>query len=219
MAATRFLKRLPGVATWFLALGVRLYAATLRVKTVDPSDLLAEDAPPATIYVVWHDRLLFVPPLTPNSLRPRTAVLVSRSRDGGYIAGLLDRLGFDSVRGSSSKGGLAALRAMKRHLDDGKQIVITPDGPRGPIYTVGKGAIWLARSTGARVVPVSLNMRRPWRLRGWDRTQIPKPFSSGEFVFGEPLSFAEDASKDDIHSAISDALCKISGDAPDTSGD
>lgn len=214
MAATRFLKRLPGFVAWFLALGVRIYAATLRVRLVDECGLMADANPPATIYLVWHDRLLCLPPLSPKAMRPNTAVLVSHSRDGGYIADLLTRLGFDSVRGSSSKGGLAALRAMKRHLEEGKQIVITPDGPRGPAYNVHKGAIWLARSTGAQVVPVSLNMRRPWRLRGWDRTQIPKPFSSGEFVLGEPLSFAEDVSEEEMHRAISEALCEISGDRP-----
>jgi lysophospholipid acyltransferase (LPLAT)-like uncharacterized protein len=214
MAATRFLKRLPGVVTWFLALAVRLYSATLRVRVEDYSGLLTDEDRPATIYLVWHDRLLCTPALAPQALRDKTAILVSRSRDGGYVAGLLTHWGYDSVRGSSSKGGLAALRAMKRHLQEGKQIVITPDGPRGPAFSIQKGTVWLARSTGARVVPLSLNMERPWRLNGWDRTQIPKPFSSGTFIVGNPVVFPEDASAEEMHRAISDALCEISGDQP-----
>ncbi|MFT5128084.1 MAG: lysophospholipid acyltransferase (LPLAT)-like uncharacterized protein [Rhodothermales bacterium] len=216
MAATRFLKRLPGAATSLLSLGVRMYASTLRVRVVDSCKLLDDRAPPATIYLVWHDRLLFLPALTPKSSRTNCAVLVSHSRDGGYITDLLERLGYDAVRGSSSKGGLAALRSMKRRLDDGKQIVITPDGPRGPAFAVHKGAIWLARGTGARVVPLSLNMHRPWRLRGWDGTQVPKPFSRGELVVGEALRFTKNDSEEDVHGAISKGLYAISGDRPES---
>lgn len=217
MAATRFLKRIPGPLTWLLALLVRIYAATLRLRIDDRAGYLQETESPATIFVLWHDRILCLPALAPQALRTHTAVLVSRSRDGGYIAGILDRMGYDSIRGSSSRGGLAALRAMKRHLDDNKRIVIMPDGPRGPAHTVQKGAIWLARNTGAQVVPLSLNMQRPWRLSGWDRTQIPKPFSRGELVIGEPLSFGPDADDEEIRDAIIAGLRDASGDPPDKS--
>ena len=89
--------------------------------------------------------------------------------------------------------------------------MITPDGPRGPAYSVQKGAIWLARSTGARVVPVSLNMRSPWRLKGWDRTQVPKPFSRGELVIGAPLTFQPDAETGSVEQALLEALQSVSG--------
>jgi hypothetical protein len=114
------------------------------------------------------------------------AGLISASRDGDLIADVTRRFGFDVVRGSSSRMGAAALRELSEVLEAGRDILITPDGPRGPVYELGPGIIFLAQTTGAPVVPVNMEYSSCWRVKSWDRFIIPKPFSKVRVIIGQP---------------------------------
>jgi lysophospholipid acyltransferase (LPLAT)-like uncharacterized protein len=145
----------------------------------DEAGLLAEGASSRPlIWVLWHNRILVVPVLYERFFRHRKgAVLISRSRDGGILSGVIERVGGEPVRGSTSRGGASALRELQRRVEEGCDAYITPDGPRGPRYSVSAGALWLAQATGADVLPVSVECSRAWRLGRWDGFFIPHPFA------------------------------------------
>jgi lysophospholipid acyltransferase (LPLAT)-like uncharacterized protein len=119
----------------------------------------------------------------------RCSVLTSASRDGNMLAHAMAVFGLGAVRGSSSRRGVAALIALKQALEQGTDVCITPDGPKGPRYQLQAGCLKLAQSTGARIVPIHVRYGAAWRLGSWDRFVIPKPFSQVEACFGEALSF------------------------------
>ncbi|MDD2803964.1 MAG: DUF374 domain-containing protein [Elusimicrobiales bacterium] len=121
--------------------------------------------------------------------------LVSKSKDGEYMARLLGFFGFNCVRGSSSHGGLLALRGLLRATAQGHSAVITPDGPRGPIYKMHPGVIFLAQKSGLPIIPAACALSRKRIIRSWDKYQFPLPFSRVEAVYGAPfiVSAADDA--------------------------
>jgi hypothetical protein len=136
------------------------------------------------ILAFWHRHLL----LMPYAYRGRRiSVLVSQSRDGELIARTVARLGIDSSRGSSSRGGMAGMRTLLRKAADGWDIAFTPDGPRGPLREVQPGVILAAAATGLPIQPVAIAASRAKLLRSWDRFMVPLPFSKVHFVYGEPL--------------------------------
>lgn len=139
------------------------------------------------IFSCWHNRLLFLPACVPLEARRNVKVLTSRSRDGAYAAAYVEAFGATAIRGSSSRGGTVALRRLIQTVEGGISVFITPDGPRGPRYSIQPGAVLLASKTGAPIVPVAVNCRRRWELHSWDRTQIPKPFSRLFLHIGRPL--------------------------------
>jgi lysophospholipid acyltransferase (LPLAT)-like uncharacterized protein len=200
----------PKVVTGMLAHLLRGYRCLLRVRTVDLQGALGAEHAPA-IYAIWHNRFFLLPVLVPPEKRPQTAILVSQSRDGGYIASFLEAFNFSVIRGSSSKGGMRAMIQLKRHLAKGGSVAITPDGPRGPVYTVQPGIAWLAEKSGVPVVPVSVNAGRAIKLRSWDRTQIPLPFTRVVFRLGKSLVVSPDQETDSAES-IRKALMDITQD-------
>jgi lysophospholipid acyltransferase (LPLAT)-like uncharacterized protein len=103
------------------------------------------------------------------------------------VAAAMKVFGLDSIRGSSSRRGVAALVGLKRALAAGNDICLTPDGPRGPRYRVQPGFLKLAEATGAPIIPIHLRFSNAWRLKTWDRFVIPKPFSRVEITFAEPI--------------------------------
>lgn len=180
--------KLVSVQTAVVAALARLIRSTCRLHVSDRPGVLNGTGAGPFIFVCWHNRLLFFPSCAPRGLRKRTRVLTSISRDGESAARYIRQFGIESIRGSSSRGGFKALVQLKRALSDGAHVFLTPDGPRGPRYSVQPGPVLLARKTGAAVVPVCLNASRYWELHGWDRTQIAKPFSSLELVIGDLIS-------------------------------
>ncbi|HWM93024.1 MAG TPA: lysophospholipid acyltransferase family protein [Thermoanaerobaculia bacterium] len=137
------------------------------------------------ILAFWHRHLL----LMPYSYRGRgISVLVSQSRDGELIARTVARLGIDSSRGSSSRGGVAGMRTLLRKGQEGYDLAFTPDGPRGPASEVQPGVILAAAATGFPIQPVAVAATRAKRLNSWDRFLIPLPLSTVHFVYGEPLA-------------------------------
>lgn len=136
------------------------------------------------ILAFWHRHLLFMP----YSYRGRRiSVLVSQSKDGELIARTVAKLGIDSSRGSSSRGGIAGMRSLLRKAAEDWDIAFTPDGPRGPLREVQPGVILAAAATGLPILPVATAASRAKLLRSWDRFMVPLPFSTVHFAYGEPL--------------------------------
>lgn len=175
------------LAGWLMALLYR----TLRVEVHDECALGDEAELPPLIFIMWHNRILMVPPVWRSQTRGRRrcAVLTSASHDGDMVANAMAVFGLSAVRGSSSRRAVAALVGLKRALREGMDICLTPDGPRGPRYKVQPGALKLAESTGAPLVPIHVKAASVWRLRTWDRFVIPKPFSRVQVTFGKPLYY------------------------------
>ncbi|MFN2412391.1 MAG: lysophospholipid acyltransferase family protein, partial [Pyrinomonadaceae bacterium] len=126
------------------------------------------------IYAMWHDRLFS----GTYFFRHRgIVVLNSQSFDGEYISRFIQRLGYGSVRGSSTRGGTVALVKMIRLMRAGLPMAFTLDGPKGPRYLVKNGAVLLAKKTGNPLVPFVLECKRFWTVKSWDKMQIPQLFS------------------------------------------
>ncbi len=172
----------PGVARW----GVRGLAMTLRIREAG-TELVAPfwERGASLIYAIWHGRILMLPCLYAPA--HRVHVLASHSRDGELEARFLRRFGFKVVRGSTTRGGSEALRALVYAIRRGREAAITPDGPLGPPYVVQPGIIALARLTGVPIVPLTFSAAPAWRLKSWDEFLIPKPFARGVVSFGPPL--------------------------------
>ncbi len=143
------------------------------------------------IFAFWHNRLAVCGMTLCKRVIPRgrpVALLTSLSRDGELAARMAGARGYDSVRGSSSRGGLASLRKLHRKLRGGSSVATAPDGPRGPACQAQPGTVMLAKLAGAPIVPLGHAASRAWRLRSWDRLVIPKPFARVAVAVGEPLA-------------------------------
>lgn len=137
------------------------------------------------IYVFWHGRQVF---LVVTHCGPRSHPLISRSRDGEIIARVCASFGVTPIRGSSSRGGAAAMLQMMAMLESGGNLGFTPDGPRGPLHQVQPGALFLAQKSGRPIVPVAYGAKRRWVMKGsWDEYIVPKPFNRIAMVYGEPV--------------------------------
>jgi lysophospholipid acyltransferase (LPLAT)-like uncharacterized protein len=184
---------------WLVALIFRSLSRTLRLRGLVEADFT--DCSVKTrrgyIYALWHDSILI--PLARQALeRPPVAALVSRHQDGAYLAEFMHYIGIRSIRGSTARGGDQALRELMR-LGDDWHIFITPDGPRGPHHVVKSGLIYLASRTGRPIVTMVSHFESAWHFRGnWTGLLIPKPFSRGCYLFGEPLTIPPDLSREQI---------------------
>ena len=132
----------------------------------------------------WHGRIL---PATFYFRGRGIVVITSENFDGEWIARIIERFGYGTARGSTTRGGVKALIRLKRELAAGRPAGFTLDGPRGPARTAQAGAVWLAGSTGHPLLPFHLEASSYWEMTSWDRTQIPKPFSTVALVVGEPF--------------------------------
>ncbi|MFM1873136.1 MAG: hypothetical protein RL398_2558 [Planctomycetota bacterium] len=168
---------------------VGLLARTWKVEFRGEAGAAAMAAEGPKVIMAWHGRLLMAMPLRGHRDR-KFVVLVSPSADGSLVVTSLLRFGYQVIRGSSSRGGAQALRALGQALRGGEAIVLTPDGPRGPRHTVNSGVGWLARASGAPIVPVAFAVDRAWRLRSWDRFTIPKPFARIVVTYLDPTTVA-----------------------------
>ena len=120
--------------------------------------------------------------------------MVSASKDGGFLAAILESFKVKPVRGSSSRRGPQALLELASWAERGYDLALTPDGPRGPRYNVQEGVTSLAQVTGLAVVPCSFNVGWKLQIKSWDGFQVPLPFSRCEMIFGAPVRIARDAS-------------------------
>ena len=187
-----------GALAWFIYAVVRLVGATLRFRwDAFPSALSAAHGP--FIFCAWHNRLPLCSFVYRGFMRahgrpPKLAAIVSTSRDGAMMARLSGLFGIQAARGSSSKRGAQAMLELSRFAEQGHDLALTPDGPRGPRYVCKEGAIYLAQMTGLGIVPASYHLGWKFCLKSWDRFQIPLPFSRVTVTLGEPLVVPRDAS-------------------------
>jgi lysophospholipid acyltransferase (LPLAT)-like uncharacterized protein len=150
------------------------------------------------IMAFWHGRIM---PATYFFRRRGIVVITSENFDGEWIAGIIERFGYGTARGSTSRGGRRALLQLKRDMAAGKPAAFTIDGPRGPARVAQPGAVWLAKATGNPVVPFHIEASRHWTVNSWDRTLIPKPFATVSIAIGEPVEVSADGGDDQIESA------------------
>lgn len=169
--------------TLFLGRGaLSLLAASWRYRVINGSvvtQLRARKSP--FIFSLWHGQLL---PLLWLHRHQGVALLISEHRDGELIARTASAIGYALVRGSSTRGGERALLALVRELKRGREVAVTPDGPRGPAARYAPGALIASQRSGAPIVPVAASADRAWHLKSWDRFIIPKPFATITVAYG-----------------------------------
>lgn len=163
---------------WIVRIGVllvRVLGWSWRVRWIDDGPVRAHVARgEPLIYAIWHGQLL---PLLFAHRGQGIFALISEHRDGEIIARIVERLGFRTIRGSTSRGAARALVSIVGELRAGHRIAITPDGPRGPAREFAPGALIAAQRAGAPIVAVAMHASRAWQLKSWDRFTIPKPFA------------------------------------------
>jgi hypothetical protein len=177
------------VFAWLVAQLINAYSWTLRlsVQNEEPWREYLENGG-RVILCSWHQQFFsFVRHFrTYRAYGP--GLMISQSADGALIAGVAHNMGWLTVRGSSSRGGLKAMFGMIEHLKKHRLAGHIVDGPRGPIGVIKKGIIHMARESGAILVPVYAEASRAWFFRSWDRFFIPKPFSRVHIRFGEMIT-------------------------------
>ena len=183
-----------------LGFGVfRLWARTLRLQVEDPENVIGLVRNQPVIFSIWHNRLLMLPRVFDPCFPSRQSFgLISASRDGDLVSILIERSGYGTIRGSSSRKGVIALRQLVDALATGRNVLITPDGPRGPVYEASQGVVFLAQKTGAPVVPIHMEYSSCWRLKSWDRFFVPRPFAKLRAIFGAPLQVQPTADADQL---------------------
>jgi lysophospholipid acyltransferase (LPLAT)-like uncharacterized protein len=185
------------LAGFLIALLVRGWIGTLTYryrwlgKNVDPRQPNFDGR---YIYIFWHENLLL--PLYHYG-RSDIWVLISQHADGQLITDVCRHLRFRTVEGSTTRGGVQAVRRMLR-LSARGHLAITPDGPRGPRRQVQPGLIYLASRTGLPIIPIGIGYDRPWRMKSWDRFALPRPFSRGYCVTAEPIVVPADSGKEKL---------------------
>ena len=180
----------------FYSLVLRFLALTIRKKVFfSERPQKFWDQGQHIIAAFWHQRLLMMPFLLH---RGKVGMLISQHRDGEFIARAVKLFGVDSVRGSTTRGGLAALRGMIRFFRKGGNLAVTPDGPQGPKHIVQIGVVELARQTGAPIVPVTYSASRCKVFGSWDNFILPLPFCRVAYVWGEPLFVPREIDKDGL---------------------
>jgi lysophospholipid acyltransferase (LPLAT)-like uncharacterized protein len=200
------------------ATAVRALGATLRLHEEGVERLAPRwAAGEPLIYAVWHGRILMIPWLTARLRRTRGAravrVLASRSHDGELVARWATRFGLSVVRGSSSRGGAEALRALAASVRAGEDVAVVPDGPRGPRECLQAGLVVLAALTGAPIVPLAFAARPARRLSSWDRFLLPMPFARAAVVIGPLATVARDGDRERARADVERALREVTAAA------
>lgn len=169
---------------------IKVLAATMKLEFLHEERVRQfYDKDEKVIIAFWHNRLL----LMGLCYRGKgIRILISQHKDGELIARVMEIFGFGTVRGSSTRGGAAAMREMLKAVKE-SDIAITPDGPRGPRFVAQEGAIALARLTGRPIIPLTFGSSRKKVFASWDAFNLPYPFSRGAFLWGEPIYVPKDA--------------------------
>lgn len=170
---------------------IKMIGAAQRTRVLNLPTVRRVLAPPrrgCAIFAFWHNRLMMIPYVYRRLFGMKDIVtVISSSMDGQYFVRALKLFRPFVVRGSSTRGGSEAFRALVKRIREGMDCIITPDGPRGPRYRVQPGIIALARLTRVPIIPVSYWSSRSRTLRTWDGFFVTLPFGRTTYVFGEPL--------------------------------
>jgi lysophospholipid acyltransferase (LPLAT)-like uncharacterized protein len=199
------------VLVWLSSVVIHVVGASLRMTVEDLGGVLDQPEHPPVIIAFWHNRTALMPYFYERFCRGRTALtFISRSRDGQFITDVAGCFGITAVRGSSSRHGTSAmLTAIRASKDDKVDLVITPDGPRGPRYQIQPGLLRLAQATQRPIVAITYELKWKFLLKSWDRFHVAIPFStcflrtSKRFMVPPNASDAELAA---INSSVTEAL-------------
>jgi len=177
------------LAALLIYVAIRCLAFTIRFRVDEDSVFLSKLPPEKIIFAIWHNRLvlsliIYHRYVTRRDQQRKLAAIASASRDGGLVASIIELFGVVPVRGSSSRRAAQALREMVALAERGYDLAITPDGPRGPRYTLPEGVIATAQLSGLTIVPVAYHLNWKICLKTWDRFQIPLPFAHCEITTG-----------------------------------
>lgn len=199
------------VLSCFIYAVARAIYTTLRMRTVNMAGLAPAGA--GAILVTWHGRTF----IAANLLRGRRYwALISLSRDGELQDHIFRRFGFQTVRGSTGRGGVRGALQMARKVKDGAVLAFTPDGPRGPTHKVQWGVILMAEKSGAPIVPVGISASRRWQLNSWDSYLVPAPFAEAYFIVGDPIYVPgglDDAGRQAMADRVERALNRLEREA------
>lgn len=186
---------------------VRALGMTWRVRVRHDGALRrARETGTPIIFTLWHGQLL---PLLYHHRGEGVAVLISEHADGEIIAQVASRLGYHTVRGSTSRGAARALLGLVRVIGEGRDLAITPDGPRGPAKSFAPGPSVAALRSGAPILAVAVWASSAWRLNSWDAFLIPRPFARVQIAYGD-LTYIETS---DVRDALAETtrLCEAMG--------
>jgi lysophospholipid acyltransferase (LPLAT)-like uncharacterized protein len=185
---------------WFSWLVIRLIGATLRVTLDDRGRILDHPDHPPVVIAFWHNRTALMAYFYERYSFGRTALtFISRSRDGQFMTDVAARFGIKAVRGSSSRHGTSAmLTAIRAAKDPRIDLVITPDGPRGPRYQIRPGLIRLAQATQRPIIAVTYDLKWKQQLKSWDRFHVPIAFSACRLITSEPIFVPHGATNDEL---------------------
>lgn len=192
-------------AGWLLYWLMRVIGATMKFE-ISGGEHVSASAP--QVFCFWHNR---IPTATYFWRRRGIVVMSSRSFDSEYIARFIQRFGYGAARGSSTRGGKAALIQMIRAVRSGRSAAFTVDGPKGPLYEAKPGALLLAAKTGAAILPFSISLDRCWRLPSWDRIEIPQPFARAVVVIGAPFRVPDTEATEAAQQQLQRALDELRG--------
>ncbi|MDD3154361.1 MAG: lysophospholipid acyltransferase family protein [Victivallaceae bacterium] len=208
------IKNVPRWVFWFPAQILKAMSCALyRHKVIDPNNYIKTES--GIVVVTWHNRLLFYPAIFPKRQRVKTCAMVSPSRDGQYLTDLLSFFQLRTLRGSSYRRGAAAQLEAIRAIENGINVVFTPDGPRGPKYRMDRGPIHLASVTGRHIIPIGINYSSYWQLKSWDAFQIPKPCAKITLILGDAIDVPPSLDAEGIaeyQRRVTDELMKITHD-------
>jgi len=175
---------------------IRVLGNSWRISVVDEHHVTrARSLSRNLLFVFWHGRML---PLSYAYRELAIHVLASEHQDGELMGQVIRRLGFGHVRGSSTRGGFRAVRAMVAKVREGYDLGITVDGPRGPRYEVKPGPAEIAKLSGAAIAPVTTGSRDHWVFSSWDAFEMPKFFTDVQVRFGKPVIVSSGAGADEL---------------------
>jgi lysophospholipid acyltransferase (LPLAT)-like uncharacterized protein len=189
--------RNPVIIKWIGFLGalfIRFWISTLSFRVRCLGKDVFNDRDNHYLATFWHENIL-VPCYF--FARKDVLVLISHHADGEMIAQVCKHMGLGTIRGSSTRGGIKAMREMMRS-SAGFHIAVMPDGPRGPRRRLEMGLVYLAAKTGIPIVLFGVGHDRPWRLKTWDRFVVPRPFSQALVIASAPIFIPENASKAEL---------------------
>lgn len=192
-----------GIILYYL---LKIISKTLKVKVIMSEKIDLEDN-----YVCgfWHNKLIGAS-LTLTNFTKKRAVLASPSKDGELIAVPLEKLGFTIVRGSSGKDSIKAVLKLVKLIKSGYSAGTPLDGPKGPMYEVKPGMIYLAQKSNKAIVPIGIAFSRKWVFtKTWDKFQLPKPFSKLICIIGDPIFIPEEDKKEDYVDLIKERLMEL----------
>lgn len=194
----------------FLYYLLKIISKTMRKKIITQKEINYSDS---YICAFWHNKLVGVSVALQNSFEKRVC-LASPSKDGELIAVPLEKMGFELVRGSSDKDSIKSLLKMVKMVKNGYSAGTPVDGPKGPIYEVKQGMIYLAQKSEAPLIPIGVAFSKKWIFnKTWDRFQLPKPFSKMVCLLGEPITIPKDADLEEYSIIVKNRIFELEKEA------